>query len=352
MDQRIHQLDRRAFLKGSALGGAALTLGGVPSAQAKALEGKVITNKPGAMPERALGKTGHTLPIFGHGGSAMFKGDIAYYGVPLLPLEERIAMVRHGYDSGIRYFDTARIYGESEEIMGKALGDVRDNVFIASKALVMEVDRVRSSVERSLEALGTTYIDCMQIHGPVIERLGYDGCMPMYEELVKLRDEGMIRFIGLTGHTRFDEMLKLIDSDNFDLVLIEYGYFHKGYNTRHTPESVALRKQCVDRAAELNMGIVAMKVFGAWVFNHNAKALIPDFDEEQRAKLARAALRWVLNDERIQILNIGISMPSDIDTNLALLNGDTKLTDEDTQILEAFSRKAYEHPMVQELRLA
>lgn len=350
MSHENHGMDRRAFIKAGALGGAAMALPTI--AQASVPKDKQIATKAGALPERPFGKTGHTLPIFGHGGSAMFKGDIAYYGVPLLPLEERIKMVRHGYDNGIRYFDTARIYGESEEIMGKALGDVRDNVFLASKVLVMEVDRVRSSVERSLEALGTSYIDCMQIHGPVIERLGYDGCMPMYEELAKLRDEGMIRFIGITGHSRFDEMHKLIDSNHFDTLLIEYGYFHKGYNTRHTPESVALRAKCVDRAAELNMGIVAMKVFAAWVFNHNSKTLIPDFDEDKRTKLARAALRWVLNDNRVQVLNIGISMPSDIDTNIALLNGDTKLTEEDIQILEAFSQKAYLHPMVQELALA
>lgn len=350
MPDNIHPLNRRSFLKGSAvIGGAALAIGG--GASAAVTREKQITTKAGALPERTFGKTGHTLPIFGHGGSAMFKGDIAYYGVPLLPLEERIAMVRHGYDSGIRYFDTARIYGESEEIMGKALGDVRDNVFIASKALVMEPDRVRSSVERSLEALGTHYIDAMQIHGPVIERLGYDGCMPMFEQMAKLREEGLVRFIGITGHSKFEEMYKLIDRGSFDTVLIEYGYFHKGYNTRHTPESVAMRNKCVDRAAELGMGIVAMKVFAAWVFNHNSKALIPDFDEAQRANLARAAIRWVLNDSRVHILNIGISMPSDIDTNFALLNGDTKLTDEDKQILEAFSQKAYLHPMVQELQL-
>ncbi len=342
--------NRRDFLKTSALGATAATMASSAS-HAAAPKDKVITTKPGAIPERAFGKTGHTLPIFAHGGSAMFKGDIAYYGVPLLPLEERIAMVRHGYESGIRYFDTARIYGESEEIIGKALADVRDNVYIASKALVMETDRVRSSVERSLEALGTSYIDCMQIHGPVIERFGYEGCMPMYEELVKLRDEGLIRFIGMTGHSRFEEMYKMIDSGHFDTLLIEYGYFHKGYNTRHSPESVEWRGKCVARAAEQGMGILAMKVFAAWVFNHNSKALVPDFDEEQRAKLARAAIRFVLNDERVQLLNIGISMPSDIDTNIALLNGDTKLTNEDKNILEAFSQKAYLHPMVTDLAL-
>ncbi len=351
MNRSTDNMDRRAFLKTGAVGGAAMAVAPAMGARAAVPDGKQISTKAGAMPEKVFGRTGMTLPIFGHGGSAMFKGDIAYYGVPLLPLEERIAMVRHGYDSGIRYFDTARIYGESEEIMGKALADVRDNCYIASKVLVMEVDRVRNSVERSLEALGTSYLDCAQIHGPVIERLGYDGCMPMFEELAKLRDEGIIKYIGMTGHSRFEEMYKMIDSGHFDTVLIEYGYFHKGYNTRHSPESVEWRGKCVARAAERNMGIVAMKVFGAWVFNHNSKALIPDFNEEHRAKLARAAIRWVLNDPRIHILNIGIAMPSDIDVNIALLNGDTKLKEEDTQILEAFSQKAYLHPMVQELKL-
>ncbi|MBI1317477.1 MAG: twin-arginine translocation signal domain-containing protein [Candidatus Hydrogenedens sp.] len=348
MNPKMPHLDRRGFLKAGALAAAAVSAGADDAPKATAPK---PIKTAGTMPERVLGRTGYSMPVFGHGGSAMFKGDIAYYGVDLPPLEARIAMVRDGYEKGIRYFDTARIYGESEEIMGAALKDVRENVFIASKAMVAEVDRVRSSVERSLEALGMDYVDSMQIHGPIIERLGYDGCMPIYEEMAKLRDEGLIRFIGITGHSRFEEMYKLIDSGQFDTLLIEFGFFHKGYNTRHSEESVAWREKTVARAAEVNTGVVAMKVLGAWIYSHNSSNLIPDFDEEKRKGLAAAAIRHVLSDERVSVLNIGISLPEDIDANLAILNGDTTYTEADKALLAEFADRAYQHPMVQELKL-
>ena len=63
----------------------------------------------------------------------MVKLFAASYGIELLPLEDRVAMVRHAYDSGIRYFDTAHVYGESEQIMGRGLKGVRDNVYLATK---------------------------------------------------------------------------------------------------------------------------------------------------------------------------------------------------------------------------
>ena len=192
----------------------------------------------------------------------------------------------------------------------------------------------------------------MSIHGPSIERLGYDGCMPLYEELVKMKEEGLFRFIGITGHSRFEEMHKLINTGEFDTLLIEFGYFHKGYNTRHSDENIAWREKTVARAHELGVGILAMKVFGAWIFNHNAANLFPDFDETKRAKLAAAAIRHVLADERIHLLNMGCSKPSDIDTNIALLNGDTTYTEEDQTLLAEFAAMAYEHPKVKELRLA
>jgi aryl-alcohol dehydrogenase-like predicted oxidoreductase len=349
MHQHKDTFGRRAFLKAGALAAAATTVRAEDAAPAKAAPKHITTAK--TMPERRFGRTGYSMPVFGHGGSAMFKGDIAYYGVDLPPLEARIAMVRDGYEKGIRYFDTARIYGESEEIMGAALKDVRENVFIASKAMVAEVDRVRSSVERSLEALGMDYMDSMQIHGPIIERLGYDGCMPIYEELAKMRDEGLFRFIGITGHSRFEEMYKLIDTGLLDTLLIEFGYFHKGYNTRHSDEQVAWREKCVARAAEVDTGVVAMKVLGAWIYSHNSKNLIPDFDEEKRARLAAAAIRHVLADERIQVLNIGVSLPEDINANLKILNADTTYTDDDKALLAEFAERAYAHPMVQELKV-
>ena len=120
----------------------------------------------GTIPTRTFGKTGHTLPVFGHGGSAMIERYRKDLSVTLPSLDERVAMVRHGYDQGIRYFDTARAYDESESIMGKALKDVRDDVYIATKVGAFRPSDVRESVETSLEHLQTSYLDCVQIHSP------------------------------------------------------------------------------------------------------------------------------------------------------------------------------------------
>jgi len=337
-------VDRRAFLKSGAV---ALTMAAGASAAPVPAPGSKAISASGPIPQKILGRTGHSLPILGHGGSALIDGEARHYGITTLPsIDERVAMVRHGYDRGVRYFDTARIYGESESIFGRALKDVREDIFLASKSMVFSPDKVRASVEESLRQLGTTYLDSLQLHGPVIERLGYDGCMPIVEEMLKLKEEGHFRFLGLTGHNRYEEMHKLIASKHFDTLLIQRGYFHKGYNTRHSLTSVEWRDQCLAKAHELNVGIVAMKVLSANIFGHNAKNIWPEYDEAKRAKLPGAAIRFVLSDPRVSILLLGVSMPTDVDTNIDILTGETAYTLEDRELLAEFSAKAYTHPDV------
>lgn len=346
------EMDRRSFLRTGLHAGGVAALAGVATfkAHSAAPTTKDISN-PGVLPAKVFGRTGHELPIFGHGGSAMVAHEMKHYGLPHRSYEDRVKMVRYGYERGMRYFDTARIYGDSENVMGEALKDVRSDVFINTKAFVFGADKVRMSVEQSLEAIGTDYVDAVQIHGPVIERLGYEGCMPIYEELAKLREEGMLRFIGMSGHSRFEEMYKLLDTDLFDTLLLELGYFRKGYNTRHSSETYEWRQACVAKAAERNVAIAAMKVFSANIFSHNSKNIVEDYDPEKRAKLPAAAIRYVLSDPRIHLLNIGISMPEDIDRNIEILTSDTTYTVEDRQLLADFSTRAYQSELVQELKI-
>ena len=109
---------RRDFLKTGLLAAAGTTVIGQRIASAAAPVEKTIAPSTATIPIRKFGRTGHTLPILGMGGSAMVQIFSGAYGVELLPMDDRVAMVRHAYDSGIRYFDTARVYGESESIMG------------------------------------------------------------------------------------------------------------------------------------------------------------------------------------------------------------------------------------------
>ena len=357
--QSAGHLDRRGFLKSSLLAGAgtsAAVLAGanVPaSAAPRSDEPKAQSPsaQTGSVPVRSFGKTDWNLPILAMGGSAMVQQFTAAYGVKLLSMDERIAMVRHAYDKGIRYFDTARVYGESESIVGKGLKDVRQNVFIATKIYVTKPSDTRKCLEKSLKELGTDHVEAAQIHSPVIEALGFEKAMKVHAELLKLRDEKMLRYIGLTTHVAFKDVHRMIATGGFDQCLLAYGYFRKGMDTLLSNKNLELRELCLDKAHELGMGIVAMKVMGAAVFGHNAKNVVADYDDAARKRLPAAAIRWVLQDPRISLLNIGVSMPSDVDDNLAILSRDLKFTDADRRLLADFSRQAYESTEFKKMRV-
>ncbi len=349
MGKKDSGLKRREFLTSGivAAGSAAL---GARSARAEE-PAKAASQTKAAIPTRKFGKTGVVLPILGMGGSAMVQRFIADYGLKLIGEEERVAMVRHAYDSGIRYFDTARVYGESESIMGRGLKGVRDQVFIATKVAEMDPGRVRQSLETSLKQLGVERVELVQIHSPAIERVGFAGGMKLHAELLKLRDEKMLRYIGVTTHVAFETVYQMIATGGFDQVLLAYGYFRKGMDTLLSHRNLEFRELCLAKAAELNMAIVAMKVMGASIFGHNAKNLVPKHEPEALAKLPAAAIRWVLQDERISMLNIGVSLPGDIDSNVATLKGSLMFTAEDRRVLADFAGRAYEAERIKKLRM-
>lgn len=344
----IRPWDRRGFL-------AATVAAGIGGAQTLAAAGESVATPSRGLPMREFGKTGVRLPILGFGGSAMVEKWNAAYG-PQLPRDERVAMVRHAFQSGIRYFDTSPNYGESEAILGEALHDVRDQVYLATKVgvppsdnAILEPSQVRASLEASLQRLRTDRVDCVQIHGPVFEYLGVERAKEIHEELVKLREEKLFRYLGVTGHNAFEAMYTLIDSGLADQALIGYGYFPKGMDTILSHANLAWRERCLSRARELGMGVVAMKVLGSFVFGHRAAEIVPGFTPEKLARLRRAAVRWVLQDERVTLLVIGVTRPADIDQNVETLRGDLTFREEDRTLLAEFSAAAFQSPIIRQM---
>lgn len=343
---------RRTVLKtGLVAAAGTVALGALTAEQAIAKTKLDYSNSvAGEIPVRKFGSTGVTLPMLGMGGSALVDVWAPSYGVKLDSKDKRAEMVRHAFDRGIRYFDTARVYGESESIFGAGLKDVRDQAFIASKVAVGKPEQVRASVEQSLKELDTDHIDLMQIHSPAIEAVGVAGAMQLHAELLKLRDEKMIRFIGLSTHVVFERVHEMISTGGFDQVLLAYGYFRKGMDTLLSNRNIELRNQCLAKAHELGMAIVAMKVMGAFVMGHNARNLVPDFDQKALARLPQAAIRWVAQDDRVSMLNIGASYPDDIDKNIKTISADLAFTDADRDLLSDFAGRAYNSEFVKQMR--
>lgn len=345
MPKLTNQLPRREFLKHTARAAAAAALA-AGAASAAVPKGKKLTLAD-TIPTRVFGKTGVKLPILGYGGAALPKA----WANPL-SLEDRVKLVRFAHDRGIRYFDTAGNYMESQSILGEALKDVRDNVYLVSKVETTDPAKVRGAVERSLRELQTDYLDAILIHGtPGLEQMTVQRAMEVHAELVKLRDERITRFIGFSAHSYFDKALALIESGGFDLCMLSYGYLPRGHDQIFSARMVELRNACVAKAHERGMGIAAMKVVGGGLLGAWAPYVVPGFDKKRLARLPGAAIRWVLQDERIDLLVIGMRLKKELDANLRTLAGDLTCTLDDRALLAEFMAKAYDAEAIRKMRV-
>jgi predicted aldo/keto reductase-like oxidoreductase len=337
-------LGRREFLKKAvqAVATAAVCEGITPAT----LRAETSGLSTGTIPTRALGRTGLQLPILGYGGAALPK-------VWLNPLsrEDRVALVRYAYDRGLRYFDTAPCYFESQAILGEALKDRRRNLCLVTKVDTTKPGEVRKMVESSLKELQTDYLDVLLIHGtPGLEQMSVEEAMKIHGELVKLRDEKVTRFVGFSAHGYFDKALALITSGGFDLCMLSYGYIPRGYDQVWSARMTTLRDACLAKAHELGMGIVAMKVIGAGMLGAWSGYMVPGFDPQRLKQLPGAAIRHVLQDQRVHVLNIGMRLKEEIDANLKLLAGEAAYTLEDRALLAEFSARLYDSDAIKKMK--
>jgi len=338
MDRPSEELGRRGFLK------KALQALAAGAAAARVAYGA----DPGdTIPTRVFGRTGLELPILGFGGAALPRE----WGNPL-SYEDRVGLVRYAYDRGVRYFDTGGNYLESQSILGEALEDVRGDVYLAAKVETTDPGRVRAAVEKSLKELRTEYVDVIEIHGtPGLEQMSVERAMEVHQELLKLRDEGVAQHIGFSAHSYFDKALALIASEGFDMCMLSYGYIPRGHNQVFSPRMIELRDSCLAKAHELGMGIAAMKVLGVGALGGWSEYYVPEFDRERRRQLPGAAIRHVLQDDRVHLLTIGMRLKQDIDSNIEILSDDTAYTAEDRALLAEFGPKVLESDPIKAMRV-
>ena len=165
-----------------------------------------------------FGRTGHT-------SSRLIFGAAALGGMKQEKADATLELIMQ---AGINHIDTAAGYGESELRLASFLQDHRNDVFLATKARERDGDGARQSIERSLERMQVEQVDLIQFHNLAQDEdweiaMGPGGCL---EAAIKARDEGLVRFIGVTGHgTRIAEMhLKSLDRFDFASVLLPYSY--------------------------------------------------------------------------------------------------------------------------------
>jgi uncharacterized protein len=305
------EMGRRDFLRISAVVSAAAATGAAP----------LSVERRNGMPYRVLGKTGEKVSLLGVGG--------AHIGQSSLSDDEAVRLIRTAIDAGVNFMDNAYIYshGNSETRMGKALRDgYREKVFLMTKQYSDERDpeSARRQLEESLQRLQTDVIDLWQIHQ--IHRAHH--AKAVYESgildvFTKAREEGKIRYIGFTGHTR----------PEYHLEMIERGF---GWDTVQMPTNafdhhwVSFTVEVLPKALEKGLGIIGMKSLGG------SPGQIPN---QSKALTAEDAIRYAMNLP-IATLVSGMDSMDVLEKNLAIARNFRPLGEEEVADLLARSRTA------------
>jgi aryl-alcohol dehydrogenase-like predicted oxidoreductase len=217
-----------------------------------------------------------------------------------LPTSESERLVRHALDAGVNMIDTAPGYGNSEAILGEALKNVpRDQYYLSTKfqphatqdTLSTAAD-LRASLERSLEALRTDYVDLFYLHG--IGPEAYKAVTELYlPELNRAKQQGLIKSIGITERYQSDHAhamaLEAIEDGDYDVLMV-------GLNVM-SPAAVT---SVLPRAGERNVGIVVMcAVRSVLVKPAAVEAYVRQWQEEGLLEPGlvepRAALDWLID---------------------------------------------------------
>jgi len=247
------RISRRRFLETTGLGTLA----------ANAVIGAEI-GKAGTLPKRTLGRTGAQVSILAMGGGSRF----------LMYKEEDKALeaLNRAFDLGITYMDTAYGYGngQSEERVGKvmAVRRKRDGIFLATKINKRPGDEAMRIIEGSLKRLQTDHLDLIHIHAlegeddlKQIEAKGN-----ILDRLLKLRDEKVTRFIGITSHNDPTVLAAALDRHDFDCTQMALNAAMVGMKEGHGMEINEAMKTSFETVAlpvanRKKMGVIAMKVF-------------------------------------------------------------------------------------------
>lgn len=200
------------------------------------------------MKQITLGTTGITVPQNAFGALPIQRVDF----------ETAKTILLRAYEGGMRFFDTARAYSDSEEKLGYALSDLRENIYIATKTAAKTPEDFKAHLETSLKLLKTDYIDIYQFHMVDTCWRPGDGS-GMYECMLEAKKQGKIRHIGVTAH-KLDVAKECIESGLYETLQFPLSYLS-------SEKDLELVRMC----REQNMGFIAMKALAGGLIS-NSKA--------------------------------------------------------------------------------
>jgi predicted aldo/keto reductase-like oxidoreductase len=245
------------------------------------------------MKKMTLGRTNITTNIIAFGALPIQRVSAEYAGL----------LLRKAYDAGVTFFDTARSYTDSEEKIGLALANFRENIFLATKTPAAAGGELEKDLRTSLNLMKTDYIDIYQFHNPAVYPRPGDGT-GLYEAAKEARDKGRIRYIGITNH-RLEVARAAVLSGLYDTLQYPFSYLA-------SDAEIELVKLCQEK----NVGFIAMKALSGGLITR-----------------ADAAYSWLA--EYKNVLPIwGIQRENEMDEFISFISNPPALTPELLEMIE------------------
>lgn len=260
------------------------------------------------IPKRVLGRTGEEVTIFGLGGEGVLRtrGRVA----------EAVEVIHRALDLGVNYFDSAPAYAGCLDYLGVGLEGRRDGVFVASKTHDRTRDGSLRLLDETLRRLKTDRLDLWQLHdlrtkADLDHIFGKKGAM---EALLQAREEGRVRFLGVTGHHDPAILHEAMLRFDFDTVLVAVNVAD-----RHR---LSFIDSVLPESARQGMGAIAMKVFAQGALLEPGGVAVQD------------ALTYALSLQGISTAIVGCSTPQEVEANAAIAKAFVPMTSETMQDME------------------
>jgi 1-deoxyxylulose-5-phosphate synthase len=303
------------------------------------------------MQKRFLGNTGLSVSQISFGTVSL--------GVPygigvknktdMVSQQEAIKLLQSAQEKGINFYDTARSYGNSEEIIGKAFKNKREQIVLATKCGYFldkqgniypkaELKKTfEQSIAKSLKALQTDYIDLYMSHIGSRQVINNNDVMDV---MLKFKQQGLAKALGISTYT-YEETVDAIDNEVWDVIQLPFNLM----NQEHS--------KLFDYAVKKGKGIVVRSVLFKGVLTDRGRNLHPALKDVEKHRqiykpylnkfninLSELAVRFALSYKQVSSVLIGIDSPQYL--NQALSAADCTLFDEN--ILCDLEKTAYPNP--------
>jgi aryl-alcohol dehydrogenase-like predicted oxidoreductase len=307
------------------------------------------------MERRAFGRTGLQVSVLGFGCGAV--GGLMVRGAPA----DQERTVARAIEAGVNYFDTAAMYGngESERNLGRVLARLQPQVIVGTKVRIPSrdfgriADAVAESLDASLKRMGREQVDIFHLHNAITvhgggeslsARVVLEEVAPAFE---KLREQGKLRFPGITAVGDTPALHQVIDSEKFVSAQVSYNMLNPSAGEALAANYPAQDYgRMFDHTQAAGVGVIGIRVLAGGALSgtaerhpiaspppdpigsansydadlQRARRLMPLAEQGHAASLAEAAIRFAISHRAMGTILVGMATPEQFEQALAAVN--------------------------------